>query len=51
MVPAGFIRVNKELAIDEEIELLNEKGKTFKAFVKANPLVKGTSRKKMASML
>jgi len=51
MVPAGFIRTDTELAPESEIELLNEKGKSFKAFVKETPLVKGTSRKKMASML
>ncbi len=51
MKPAGFIRVNKELGMDTEISVVNPKGQAFKAFVKENPMVKGTSRKKMSSML
>lgn len=51
MKPAGFIRVDTELAINSEIELINEKDKSFKAFIRENPMVKGTSRKKMSSML
>ncbi|HPS29987.1 MAG TPA: hypothetical protein PLZ43_07015, partial [bacterium] len=51
MKPAGFIRVDTELALNSEIELINEKDKSFKAFIRENPMVKGTSRKKMSSML
>jgi aminomethyltransferase len=51
MKPAGFIRVDKELEIDQEIELVNSKNQSFKAVIKQNPMIKGTSRKKMASML
>jgi aminomethyltransferase len=51
MKPAGFIMVEKELSIGKEIELLNEKGKIFKAVVAENPLHKGTARKKMTVML
>ncbi len=51
MKPAGFIRVNTSLETDEEITIINDRGKEFKAFVKENPMVKGTSRKKMTVML
>ena len=51
MKPAGFVRVSKAFDPGSEIEIVNERGKTFKAFIKENPLVKGTSRKKMTVML
>ena len=51
MKPAGFIRVEKELALETEVSLINQKGQSFKAVIKENPMVKGTSRKKMSSMI
>jgi len=51
MKPAGFIMVKKPFEPGAEIELVNEKGKFFKAFIAENPLVKGTARKKMTVML
>ncbi|MGI6394977.1 MAG: glycine cleavage system aminomethyltransferase GcvT [bacterium] len=51
MKPAGFIRVNKKLEVDSEISLINAKGQELKAFIRENPLVKGTSKRKMSTML
>ncbi len=46
--PVGFIRTTKEFAEGDVVELINKKEKTFKATIVKNPIVKGTSRKKMA---
>lgn len=51
MKPAGFIRVVKELELNSTVTLVNAKGHSFNAVIKENPMVKGTSRKKMSSML
>lgn len=45
--PAGFIRVDCELATGQKIELKNTKGVSFSAVIAENPIVKGTSRKKI----
>jgi len=49
--PAAFIRVNKELAVGDKVEIINEKNQPFAGNIMANPLVAGTSRKKMGSFL
>lgn len=49
--PAGYIRTTKELHTGDVITLKNKKDKTFEAVVADNPLIKGTSRKKLINFL
>ena len=51
MQPAGFIMVKKELEQGSEIEIVNDRGKSFKGVIAQTPLYKGTARKKMTVML
>lgn len=51
MKPVGFMRVTKELEIGDGFDIVNARGKGFKGVVVANPMVKGTARKKMIVML
>ncbi|MFO7736742.1 MAG: glycine cleavage system aminomethyltransferase GcvT [bacterium] len=49
--PLAFIRTTKALEEGESVEITGRKGKAFSAEVKKNPLVKGTSRKKLKLFL
>jgi len=51
MKPVGFMRVTKELEIGNSFDIVNPRGKEFKSTVVANPMMKGTARKKMIIML
>jgi len=51
MKPVGFMRVTKELEIGNSFDIVNPRGKEFKSTVVANPMMKGTARKKMTMML
>ncbi len=49
--PAAFVIVNRPFELGEKISVRDGKGRLFEAEICSNPLVKGTSRKKMAVML